>query len=194
VTKIQELILQGKKNIEIVRLLNVTSTTVCRHKKYLKLGKELKQNKKYDWKEIQEYATTHTVKQTMLHFGFSSQTWTDAVNSGKVIAKSKCRVSHEEAFSENSQFPRNCLKKRILSKKLLLNECANCRISNSWENKPLILVLDHINGISNDNRLENLRFLCPNCNSQTETFSGRNKKYKISQSNMENIPKIETSN
>jgi 5-methylcytosine-specific restriction endonuclease McrA len=45
------------------------------------------------------------------------------------------------------------------------------------------MVLDHINGIPNDNRIENLRFLCPNCNSQTDTFAGRNtnrnKKSKI---------------
>jgi hypothetical protein len=38
------------------------------------------------------------------------------------------------------------------------------------------MVLDHINGVPNDNRLENLRFLCPNCNSQTDTFAGRNVK------------------
>lgn len=40
------------------------------------------------------------------------------------------------------------------------------------------MVLDHINGIHNDNRLENLRMLCPNCNSQTLTFTGRNSKYR----------------
>ena len=43
--------------------------------------------------------------------------------------------------------------------------------------KPLVLQLDHINGISNDNRIENLRFLCPNCHAQTESFAGRNKRY-----------------
>jgi hypothetical protein len=40
-----------------------------------------------------------------------------------------------------------------------------------WQSKTLTLVLDHINGVNNDNRLKNLRFLCPNCNSQTKTFS-----------------------
>ena len=43
-------------------------------------------------------------------------------------------------------------------------------------NSKLTLQLDHINGINNDNRKENLRFLCPNCHSQTDTFAGRNLK------------------
>lgn len=48
-------------------------------------------------------------------------------------------------------------------------KCGECGIS-EWNNKPLTIELDHINGINDDNRLENLRWLCPNCHSQTETF------------------------
>lgn len=54
-------------------------------------------------------------------------------------------------------------------------KCAICGIS-EWLGNPLSLQLDHINGISNDHRLENLRLVCPNCHSQTETFAGRNVK------------------
>lgn len=47
--------------------------------------------------------------------------------------------------------------------------CAECGIS-SWRGRPITLHLDHVNGIHTDNRLENLRFLCPNCHQQTETW------------------------
>ena len=48
----------------------------------------------------------------------------------------------------------------------LKNECAVCGLGPEWRNKELILVLDYINGIETDERIENLRLLCPNCNSQ----------------------------
>jgi hypothetical protein len=51
------------------------------------------------------------------------------------------------------------------------------------------MVLDHINGVPNDNRLENLRFLCPNCNSQTDTFAGRNVKFSSNSKVKHTIPR-----
>lgn len=65
------------------------------------------------------------------------------------------------------------LKERVLKANLLENKCYNCGI-NSWNGKPLTLQLDHINGDNRDNRIENLRLLCPNCHSQTETFCRKN--------------------
>lgn len=66
------------------------------------------------------------------------------------------------------------LKSRLINDGLLKYECSICGISN-WNNKELSLQLDHINGISNDHQINNLRLLCPNCHSQTGTFAGRNK-------------------
>ena len=89
-------------------------------------------------------------------------------------------IPFEIFFSEGSTVDRKSLKRRILKEKLIEERCADADCGNGpwWNGKPLILVLDHINGVYNDNRLENLRFLCPNCNSQQETFAGRNVKPK----------------
>lgn len=66
------------------------------------------------------------------------------------------------------------LKKRLLKEGVLVEECALCFTGPSWLGLPLTLQLDHINGDHQDNRLENLRILCPNCHSQTHTWGGRN--------------------
>lgn len=79
-----------------------------------------------------------------------------------------------EILVEDSDFSRSHLKERILKKGLLKEVCDKCGIGPVWQGCRLVLVLDHINGISNDNRIENLRMLCPNCNSQMSTFAGKN--------------------
>lgn len=61
------------------------------------------------------------------------------------------------------------LKKVLLYSKIKTYNCEICNI-NDWNNKKLVLEIDHINGINTDNRVENLRLLCPNCHSQTDTF------------------------
>jgi len=67
------------------------------------------------------------------------------------------------------------LKRIVIINGLLKDECALCKLSGNWNNKPIILQIDHINGNAVDNRIENLRILCPNCHSQTDSFGGRNK-------------------
>lgn len=68
------------------------------------------------------------------------------------------------------------LKIRLVRDKILEYKCVKCGNSGEWVGEPLVLQLDHINGVNNDHRIENLRFLCPNCHSQTKTFGGVNQK------------------
>jgi 5-methylcytosine-specific restriction endonuclease McrA len=66
------------------------------------------------------------------------------------------------------------LNKRLIKENVLENKCSVCNIDN-WNNKPIGLHLDHINGNSTDHTFKNLRLICPNCHSQTETYCGKNK-------------------
>jgi len=88
----------------------------------------------------------------------------------------KKKLKLEEILVENSSYKRASLKKRLVSEKLKEYKCSMCGIGPEWNGEKLTLELDHINGVCNDNRIENLRFLCPNCHSQTPTASGKHLK------------------
>lgn len=81
-----------------------------------------------------------------------------------------------EIFIENSSFSRQHLKERVIKNKLIKYECVKCKNKGEWFGIKLSLQLEHINGVNNDNRLSNLCFLCPNCHSQTDTYSGKKNK------------------
>lgn len=94
------------------------------------------------------------------------------------------KISEQDILRENCKHQRTVLRRYIIKNNLIPYKCAICGCI-EWQGKTLSLELDHINGINNDNRLENLRFLCPNCHSQTSTYGSRNQqlnesKYDIS--------------
>lgn len=89
-------------------------------------------------------------------------------------SKNKSITPNNAIFTENSLYSNEIVKSRIVKDNLLEYKCSKCGIDN-WCGETIILDLDHINGDNRDNRLENLRYLCPNCHSQTDTYKGRNK-------------------
>lgn len=110
-----------------------------------------------------------TVRRRMDELNLSSSDF-----KGKsVYLKQKKQIEEKDILKPNCKHTRAVLRRFILRNNLIPYKCAICGCV-EWQGKTLSLELDHINGINNDNRLENLRFLCPNCHSQTTTYGSRN--------------------
>lgn len=88
----------------------------------------------------------------------------------------KQNLTQDMILIDNCKHTRRTVKRFILQNKIIQYVCSDCGNDGSHNGKTLVLQLEHINGINDDNRLENLCFLCPNCHSQTSTFCGKNVK------------------
>lgn len=82
----------------------------------------------------------------------------------------------DKVLVANSTYPRTRLRKRLIEGKIIEYKCSICDSPPIWMGNPMPLILDHINGINNDHRLQNLRFVCSNCDSQLSTYKSRNRK------------------
>lgn len=104
---------------------------------------------------------------------FTGKGW----SKGKKLGSRRSIKSHLILNNPNSSFIGSyALKMRLYNEGLKQEQCEICGLGNQWNKQTLSLHLDHINGKSWDNRLENLRILCPNCHSQTNTYAGKNRR------------------
>lgn len=97
-----------------------------------------------------------------------------SIDTGHFTRKKTRHCSDDEIFSTHSIVTQDVLRKRYLHCYEIPYRCAVCGHPPYTNGIELVLRLDHINGDNHDNRLENLRWLCPNCDSQQDTFCGRN--------------------
>ena len=112
------------------------------------------------------------LKKALSHFAldtshFHGQAW----NKGKTLPK---RVSTDRYLNNEIPIQSHKLKNRLLTEGYFQHTCVSCK-NTTWLDQPVPLELDHINGDNKNNRLTNLRLLCPNCHALTPTYRSKNR-------------------
>jgi predicted DNA-binding protein YlxM (UPF0122 family) len=169
---VSRMLAEGRSRGEITAALSLSKSTVSYHARRLGHPVDERGARRYDWAAVQDfYNDGHSVAECVAHFGFSRQTWSAAVQRGAIVTRDWV-LPLDRLLVADTYRSRNNLKNRLIRAGIKQNRCEECGLS-QWRGHRLSIALHHVNGDGRDNRLENLKFLCPNCHSQTENFSGR---------------------
>lgn len=165
---------EGLSLNQIASRLGLVKSTVAYHRRRLGHPPDDRSNRRYEWAEVQRYHDAgHSKLDCQERFGFASQTWYMAVKRGALVPRPAAQPIDTYLVVGRRQTNRSHLKLRLLGAGLKENRCERCGIVD-WQGKPLNMALHHLNGDVQDNRLENIAFLCPNCHAQTPNYGGRN--------------------
>ena len=113
-----------------------------------------------------------TVQKWAARWGISTDHFDPSARTTRAARSRELPI--EQVMVEHSNYKRGQLKRRLIREGLKQPVCEMCGQGEYWNGDQMSLILDHINGVPNDNRLENLRILCPNCNATLDTHCGRN--------------------
>ena len=116
------------------------------------------------------------VKKYIKEYNLSTKHFTGMLWSKGKRLGFRPKIKLEDILVKNSDYQSFKLKKRLFSAKLKKPECEKCGWATVSPDGRLPLELDHINGNRHDNRIKNLRILCPNCHSLQITHRGKNRK------------------
>ena len=111
-------------------------------------------------------ANFKTIRNRLKKYGISTDHF-------KPAARDVIKRTFENIFCKDSTVAQRILRKWYLKGNYTDYKCSICRLPPFWNDQELSLTLDHINGYNHDNRLENLRWICPNCDRQLSTFGNK---------------------
>jgi DNA-binding transcriptional ArsR family regulator len=155
---------------QAARRLGITPAAVSYHARKLGIPPSSKYAPRGDWDDIQAYYDDgHGVRECQARFGFSRRSWNKAVARGDVIPRPQA-IPLDDLLVDGRKINRTHLKLRLVSGGLKENRCEECGLED-WLGEPLSMALHYVNGNGLDNRLGNIRLLCPNCHSQTPSFA-----------------------
>jgi 5-methylcytosine-specific restriction endonuclease McrA len=171
---VAELLAAGISQAAIARELGVSKPTVCFLMRSLGVAPQPAAARRYGWSAIRDYYDAgHSAAECRSQFGFGRNAWADAVRRGVITPRPKLEPI-SDVLAAGRQRSRAHVKARLLTAGLKRRQCEGCGLTD-WQGEPISLELHHVNGDGEDNRLANLRLLCPNCHSQTDTWGAKNK-------------------
>ena len=160
---------------QIGKLYGVSDTYI--KKMCNKLGIQLKVRSKFpdDWKPHNT-----KIKQDVkcIHCNNECDVYSKKYCSAKCQQEYQSNLRYKDFIENNDKYCRENYTPKTFKSRFLEeqnNECAICKMNTIWNDKKLVFILDHIDGDASNNKRENLRLVCPNCDSQLDTYKSKNK-------------------